>query len=50
MERDKTEIEIAIEYVAKRLNKAKSHSLIDSLAQALAALCKAKNDEEQGHL
>lgn len=49
-ERDKTEIEIAIEYVQRRLSVAKYHGLIDELTAALAWLLKAKNSDKDGHL
>jgi hypothetical protein len=48
MEADKTEIEIAIEYVVRRLMLAKAHSLIDELTDALGSLIKARNDERGG--
>ena len=49
MERDKTDIEVAIEYIIKRLDEAKSHCMIDNLTDALASLIKARNDEQDGH-
>jgi len=45
----RTEIEVAIECVLRRLSRARSPILINELSRLLASLIKCKNMDKDGH-